>query len=455
MLVNDREIRMSKPAGLVVRLDPSRFAIFDDLEYDSFAEPVGDFAHPRHLPLMCFVVVGDRLAHLCTGRRGIRAGTGLRRLNLVKSFALRRHVSIDAILATIPPSSKSFAEKRFTQGGLLPPATFQSVLQAVLTAAPETADTLNRFLESRLRRIERISSAAREALAEQQQAVLTSLAIAGIDREDVGPWDLPNSGAPTSFLDGLSSVRLREDQMVINDLDMLPGFDALKRHSASARTFLSDTAKVTVILANRLPLEEQTGTDLIYYNETFKCFLMIQYKAMEKEGDDHVFRFPQPQLDKEIERMNVMLATLSRCARSDNADSYRLSENPFFLKICPRIVFNPDSLALVPGMYLPLDYWKRISEHPDTLGSKGGRFLSYRNVRRHLDNTKFIAIAGGGWIGTTIPQSEQLEVLIRDVLNSGRALVFTIKEKRKRDEPTSDPESDFGSADGMPFEDES
>jgi len=37
-----------------------------------------------------------------------------------------------------------------------------------------------------------------------------------------------------------------------------------------------------VIMANRLPLEEQTGADLIYFNEAYSAFVLVQYKAMEK-----------------------------------------------------------------------------------------------------------------------------------------------------------------------------
>jgi len=39
-----------------------------------------------------------------------------------------------------------------------------------------------------------------------------------------------------------------------------------------------------IILANRMRLEEQTGADLIYFNATFRSFVMVQYKAMEMKA---------------------------------------------------------------------------------------------------------------------------------------------------------------------------
>jgi len=44
-------------------------------------------------------------------------------------------------------------------------------------------------------------------------------------------------------------------------------------------------------MANKLPLEEQTGADLIYYNETFSSFVMVQYKAMNPGTEGQEFRW--------------------------------------------------------------------------------------------------------------------------------------------------------------------
>ena len=156
---------------------------------------------------------------------------------------------------------------------------------------------------------------------------------------------------------------------------------------------------------------------------------------MEEEAGESVYRFPNQQLTEEIDRMKAVIGELKKCAPNTEADGYRLSENPFFLKICPRIVFNPDNVGLVKGMYLPLDYWELLSEHPSLVGPKGGRRLSYRNVRRYFDNSAFVTIASGGWVGTNINQSTVLQEAIRSTLDSGRAVVFAVnveKDKRHR-----------------------
>jgi len=87
------------------------------------------------------------------------------------------------------------------------------------------------------------------------------------------------SALPKSYLDGLSESRLREDAMIENDLNHFPGFQEIKRYVQNAVQFADHKTSLTILLVNRQPLETLTGTDLIYYNETFKSFVMVQYKA--------------------------------------------------------------------------------------------------------------------------------------------------------------------------------
>ena len=256
------------------------------------------------------------------------------------------------------------------------------------------------------------------------------MTIAGINRDELHGWGLSKNSKPTSFLDGLERVRMREDQMIINDLESLPGYEAFKLTTSNYVTFENDKSKLTVVLANRLPLEQQLGVDLIYYNETFSCFLMIQYKAMEKEKFDSVYRFPNEQLTEEINRMDTITSELNKVQSNVEADGFRLSENPFFLKICSRIDFEPNNVGLIKGMYLPIKYWKMISNHPSMVGPKGGKRLSYKNVRRYFDNTQFVNLASGGWVGTNIEQSKLLVKAIRSTIESGRSVVFAVKNEK-------------------------
>jgi len=101
------------------------------------------------------------------------------------------------------------------------------------------------------------------------------------------------------------------------------------------------------------------------------------------------------------------------------------------------LVFNPDDVGLVPGMYLPLDYWKLLESDPGIQGPKGGLRITYDNAQRHFDNTAFTTVVSKAWVGTTPSQSQVLQDVIRATLETGKAVAIAIKPK-KSTEPRDD-----------------
>jgi hypothetical protein len=181
-------------------------------------------------------------------------------------------------------------------------------------------------------------------------------------------------------------------------------------------------------MANHLPLEEQTGADLIYHNETFNSFVLVQYKSMSDGPNGPEFRWQEnDQLAIEIARMENITSGFGALPDDLSTGGFRLHNNPFFLKLCRRILFNPDDKGLFPGMYLPLGLWKCLSSSPATLGPRGGRVLRYDNVDRKLTNTEFVSLVSNAWVGTTAPQSSVLEKVIKEVIRQGRTVTLAVR----------------------------
>jgi hypothetical protein len=158
---------------------------------------------------------------------------------------------------------------------------------------------------------------------------------------------------------------------------------------------------------------------------------MLQYKAMEKGADGPEFRWrPEDQPDEEISRMEELLDSLKILPPDVAPVSFRLHTNPFFLKLCSRLDFNPDDKGLSKGMYLPLDFWKCLATDTATEGPQGGRLITYDNVGRRLSNSEFIMLVANAWVGTTVPQSVVLERVIRSVMETGKTVTFAIKTER-------------------------
>jgi hypothetical protein len=171
---------------------------------------------------------------------------------------------------------------------------------------------------------------------------------------------------------------------------------------------------------------------------------------LEKGDEEPEFRWTDgDQFSSEIERMDELLEVLSKIEPDADPDGFRFSSNPFFLKFCSRIVFNPDDRGMFPGMYLPHGLWKALAASTRLKGRSGGNVLAYKNVGRRLNWPEFSTLVAGSWVGTTITQSASLEAMIRSVLESGRTVTFAVKRSpRPEPVPVAElmPELDEGEA---------
>ena len=430
---------MGKAAVYILNVRPDRRSILLNADRGYYGrsavtEAVPAFLHSRKAPLIVLASFKDGLiTHVGDGRKGASAGTGLVRLNMDSLEELGRPISFELITATVGPKFRAPLRKTIAIGGLLSPKTQNAVVAALSEMDERLRTKLARLSETRRALIAELGTRERENLALQKEALTAALEIAGVGTADILKWT-PETDERTSFLDGLSGARVREDVMLHADLTSLPGFAAIQdAPHIAARTFAAEgnpDVRVTVIMANRLPLEEQTGADLIYFNEFFRSFVLVQYKALEKAHAQPEFRWTaKDQFSSEVERMNDIFEELNKLEPDLDPDGFRFSSNPFFLKFCSRVVFNPDDRGLFPGIYLPLGLWKMLASSGRLKGPKGGNLLTYANVGRRLSGPEFVSLVGGSWVGTTISQSKSLEKLIRDVLESGRTVAFAVKRR--------------------------
>ena len=430
-----------KAAGYVLNVTPGRRDMLLN-ESDSggsyyhstpyIAEPVPAFKHSRRAPLVVFASFDDqKITHIADGKRGISAGTGLARLNMQNLSSLARPITFDELQSDVPKRILPHLKRVLANGGIIPPKTLGAFVDRIVDLDPSISGRLARYSERRREILARLEPREMENLAIQKETLGVALEISGIPRDALLDWQV-KEGLQYSFLDGLPNARVREDAMLLSDFSSVFKAETLdgSTHFGSKTFEIPDnpSVRLTVVMANRLPLEEQTGADLIYFNEAYRSFVMVQYKAMEQDEDQAEFRWQAgDQFDLEIGRMDALLAELKKIPSGYDPDGYRFSENPFFLKFCPRVIFNPDDKGLFKGIYLPLDLWKRASEAGRLKGPKGGNVLTFQNVGRRINNSEFVNLISGSWVGTSIEQSAILGPLIREVLASGKTVTFAIK----------------------------
>jgi hypothetical protein len=412
---------MKGPAGYALLLHDQRrldAVERDMIVYGEGAESVPSFQHSSRYPLVVLLsFVPGWISAIATGRLGRRSASGEKRLNFEDVTVLADPLALDAATVRLEAATAGRVSRYFESGGYIPAATFHELVRELAQMSPEAERRLADVDPARSERIARMSDEERRTLAFQKEAVGVALSVSGFDRKELRQWTPPPEGLVTNYLVGVRQRRPWEDRIIRSDLERLPGHELVEHMvDLEGAVFERRGARLSVYLADRNPLEHETGADLLYFNQTYGSWVMVQYKLLDRERSSTPIFRPSERSERQIARMMQVLGALRSIPPCDRCEGYRLSENPFYLKLCDRMAFDPSDQGLAPGMYLPLDYWRLLLEDDRTLGRGGGRSVTYENAGRHLHNTNFISLVSAGWIGTNMPQSDALGRALRDIL---------------------------------------
>jgi hypothetical protein len=417
-------------------------ALEDDLgSRDECSEIVPEIPQSaRRKASLCFIgFKRGQISHVARAEIRYKARSGNDRLDIWKMEELPRPVSVMKLRAALKGSRVRAAKETLKTGGHLAPKAFQSVLEALERADPAAFRVADGLRDRERRDPQRVPEQARTSWALQRDAVVTALDIAKIPREELGVPPQPPADTPRdtgSIFDDVREVRGLEDILVLHDLNGAEGWDPIRSHKYPAKTFRSGDTVLTVVLANKLPLEEQLGIDLIYVNETLKSVVFVQYKVMKGADGEDGYR-PDDQLDIEIKRMDEVATLLSSAPPDPSSDGYRLGGEAFFLKFCKGVLEHRD-VGMVPGHYLPVGYWKRLATDPRVQGPRKGVKITPSNIPRYFTATDFKELVSRAWIGTSALQADIIVPLIKEIWQSKRAVVLAIKSEKPEPTPELD-----------------
>ena len=255
----------------------------------------------------------------------------------------------------------------------------------------------------------------------QEDAIHLAMAAFGIQNQIPNEVVLKNGA--TSGL-GMVGTLLYEDNVVRSDASQLPGFDAIAPDVTGRTVFERGDERLIIYTANRLPLEEMLGVDLIYINETRGNIVMVQYKMLEEErrgddGSDWLFR-PDHQFQEEVARMQFP-------PFEGTVMDYRLNSSPFFFKFVKRKLTGSSPTAFL----VSLDHLKQILASPEAQGPRGGIRVSYETLDgTYLRQSDMISLIYSGYVGTHRTQTEALAPIIDEVSRGNRALVLAWQKHR-------------------------
>ena len=235
----------------------------------------------------------------------------------------------------------------------------------------------------------------------------------------------PTAPAARVYLDdnqdtALGETKIREDFVIEHHARSIPGFALSKSDLTGRAIFRKDREVLEVITANRSPLEEVLGVDLIYLNAIMQNIVMIQYKMLEREsfssGNNWIYR-PDHQLEEQMNRMRRFSHS-----RAPQPSEYRINPQVYYLRFVKRHAILGKST-----MTLPIDHFEKLRDDPKCRGSKGAFRISYESLKgRYLRQEGFLDLLRSGYIGAYAQTAADLTALIDAILSGDRALVGAI-----------------------------
>lgn len=302
----------------------------------------------------------------------------------------------------------------------IPVSEWLPLLDCIKQLRPDIAKALDALIRRR-KEVRRIVGDGTRLLRlmEQRDAIGLALDMASLDRQSImREANYEKADSALSALDLLEHEPLQEQDVIRQDQKTFETL--LTSEMRSARFKGTSGREVRIYVYDKKPLETVLGIDLLIYQESYKSFLLLQYKNMEqvsaKRGRTWSY-LVDDQIENQIDAMTAGLSAMQKQASAPQGmNDWRLNSGPFYFKFCETTRPNSRDDALVKGITLGLDHLKHFLTLPEANGQHGGLRVGYDNCPRYLNNTQFVDLAREGWIGG----DQKAYQLVTEVLAAGK-----------------------------------
>ena len=411
------------------------------LDRFTFAKPHDAFQDVK-LPTLCLVEMREGVTRKCfvgVAKSKAAVTTLDSRLTVIKLQALDLS-SLEAIEAKLVEKYFQTTLKQKLSTTYLASGLSPKLSAAIIDAL--AADSQNRkAIETAAIHIPRLRRTS-AAEWEQLDAIKTAMAAFGLSKSDFpGILEVPEGSDSTlNYLDSQvdsseeapnevsGEAHVLEDNVIAKDASVIPGFELIEKHMTGRAVFFSSGERLEVYTANKGPLEEMLGVDLIYINETAGNTVMVQYKMLTSHTDpesmktDWIFR-PDDQFKAEVARMKLPALT-------GTIGDYRLHRSPFFFKFVKRKGDGDTHASFVTS----LGHLNQFLESPKSKGPKAGVRVSFDSLDGvYLRETDLLGLIRSGYIGTHQIETDALKPIIQAVSEGKRALVLAWQKRIERE----------------------
>lgn len=399
----------------------------------AFSDAISVYSWNNKAVEVCLISFDSKHLHgAALGRRGVEVVTDKYRITF-SNFVEFEPISFAEIKASVGLGTESIIA-RSAQGvsrrvSSEDWAKLLNLIKSLRPGAANDLEELERIREHASRSLEREQGF--QVMAQEKDAFGLALDIFGEHRQAIMPQWRPDRGEyrPAPFLRGLKKTFLREDGMIFHDLRVFGDWREIRGYQTGpTAVFRKGYEVLTVVNANRTPIEKSLGVDLVYYNHRYDSFVMVQYKRMiEESRNTWVYRpYADRGYEKELSRMQGFEVDNPDVPAGWSLEDYRLHSRAFYWKLCENVSFKPTATELIGGMYLPLDYWELLLKDKRSRGPRDGIAICRANVGRHINNTLFVRLVQGGWVGSRAGRSEVISEIIRQGLENGKSVIAAL-----------------------------
>jgi hypothetical protein len=346
-------------------------------------------------------------------------------LDVLVSLAAPTDIAAVIERADLNRTQQAAAIEAMEHGGAMPRVTSQRVWAALLDVADQDRDALE-ALHSRLNGAVREVGAVGNVLTQERDAIYLAGEIFG-DPQAVRPrLNVMNDDSAAPFLGRMrGAVRQLEDDVISADARNFLDWAVEETVATAALQFTSGDRRLTVVNANKGPIERLSGADLLYYVHRTNSFVFVQYKMLTLDSGQWIYR-PDPQFDAERARMgDIQSAHDGDVVDHSVAADYRFASAVTYFKFCKRnsTVFDSDDSRLMPGYYVPDAF---LDPYLATYtGSRGARVIQAETLgERSLHGSTFARLVAAGLIGTRGATSAEISRVLEGSLAGNRSVVF-------------------------------
>jgi hypothetical protein len=392
----------------------------------TFTEAVSapDWEH-RDAEIVFLSLDGSAIDYVCLGTRGRRAATLKNQIRFANFYHFDPPIALDEVADEFTARLRPHLIRTSAGNGRrVPPSTWAELLNIVRQMRPASADALH-FLERMRRQAMQRWNKVRTVI-EERDAVNIALRASRMDERELLTWNPgDDKDPPEPFLSALLRATSYEAQMIEHDSRVFGDWTrAPESNLRGAHVFRRGGRRLTVLNVNTRSVETTLGVDLIYYAARYESYVLVQYKRMVREvGDELAYRPIDASYKRELAAMEKFEADF---CEADGGDlrSYRLHPNPFYFKVCESDSCSVATAEMVPGMYLPLDYWRRVVGSPNSRGPRGGVRISRDTAQRYVTNSLFVNLVQEGWIGSRTCRSDVISRIVEAWLKDGHSLIL-------------------------------